>query len=422
MPEGFFDHSPEGESLVAFHVNKGAGKQAELYSIDRFYKMYFRPDLVRMRLEGKESEKVDSAYSEAKSLQELLELGLPPEIALSHRVKGNDAILETELVDCGGGVGAVHYYLNGVRVAEGPPPSSKVQEGAVYKVKQSIPLYPGHNVIEVRSYSPLSNIETETLATEIFTEQAEVQGRTLYILSVGIDKYSVSGMGLDYAVSDSLLLSKTLRNNVHNRFAKVRNITLTDAKATRDTILQAIRDLSCEIKQQDCFILYLSGHGVNVDSNYYFLTSELTAPTRTGVYSSGLSQQELTSVLTEITALESLIILDTCEASSFSGSIAALSMKLASGKLNRATGRAVLTASAKEAIEGYNKHGVFTYFLIQGLKGMAENKLPDHQISILEAGNYVLSNVPRITREKWGFEQLPSFYHRGKDFFLTKLN
>jgi uncharacterized caspase-like protein len=83
------------------------------------------------------------------------------------------------------------------------------------------------------------------------------------------------------------------------------------------------------------------------------------------------------------------------------------------------TGHTILAASTEQqkALEGHEGHGVFTYAILQGLKGMADRQGKGQGvIAIDELADFAREEVPRITKEKWGFEQIPMRNMRGDPF------
>ena len=117
--------------------------------------------------------------------------------------------------------------------------------------------------------------------------------------------------------------------------------------------------------------------------------------------------------LSNITALKSLVLLDTCNSGSF---VEANMQKTTTNRLARATGRATISASSKSqvALEGYKGHGVFTYTLIEALKGKGYNN--DSKITINELNDYVEETLPNRTSKKWGYRQIPQSSMYGVDF------
>ena len=117
--------------------------------------------------------------------------------------------------------------------------------------------------------------------------------------------------------------------------------------------------------------------------------------------------------LSQITALKSLVLLDTCNSGSF---VEANMQKTTTNKLARATGRATISASSKSqvALEGYKGHGVFTYTLLEALKGKGYQN--DSKITINELDDYVQKVLPNRTNDKWGYKQTPQSSMYGVDF------
>lgn len=79
--------------------------------------------------------------------------------------------------------------------------------------------------------------------------------------------------------------------------------------------------------------------------------------------------------------------------------------------------RAVLSATSDKdmALEGHEGHGVFTYALLQGLRGGADSDA-NREIDIDELGVFVRKQVSVITKKRWGYEQLPMLVLSGQIF------
>ncbi len=93
----------------------------------------------------------------------------------------------------------------------------------------------------------------------------------------------------------------------------------------------------------------------------------------------------------------------------------------------RATGRAVLYASSKKqaALEGHKGHSLFTYVLLEGLKGRADLAVPgrgrDRQITVDEFASYLEGEVPSLSRKIFGYEMFPMRDMMGNSFPITLL-
>jgi uncharacterized caspase-like protein len=123
------------------------------------------------------------------------------------------------------------------------------------------------------------------------------------------------------------------------------------------------------------------------------------------LYATGLPMREVETILQRLAAERVIVITDSC----FSGATAgrtfatvarraitsdAFLTRLATGR-----GRIVLTASRASEISEENSaygHGVFTYYLLEGLEGKADLD-GDGLITVDEAYTYVSQKVPEAT-------------------------
>ena len=69
-------------------------------------------------------------------------------------------------------------------------------------------------------------------------------------------------------------------------------------------------------------------------------------------------------------------------------------------------------------MEGYNNHGVFTYTLLEALRGKSDVNA-NGRISINELATYVEEMLPELTYKKWGYEQIPQKLLLGMDFPIS---
>ena len=202
--------------------------------------------------------------------------------------------------------------------------------------------------------------------------------------------------------------------------------TLTEQSATVSGIEAAFEELAKIVKAEDVFVLYLEGHGMTLDGDYHFIPSDLLYENSDNVRRQSLNQEKFQKLLAKISALKSLVIPDTCGSGGFSKTIASLNSrgiveKTALDRLMRATGRAMLAASSEleQALEGHEKHGGGTYALPEGLKGKADLQGNNNgTIEINELADYVREEVPKITQQKWGYEQIPMRYIQGDTFAI----
>jgi len=123
------------------------------------------------------------------------------------------------------------------------------------------------------------------------------------------------------------------------------------------------------------------------------------------LYTTGLPMREVETIFHRLNAERVIFITDSCYSGATGGRTFATAARRAVvsdnflTRLSKGKGRVVLTASrAGEVSEERDDlgHGVFTYYLLQGLKGKADFDA-DGLITVDEAYSYVSTHVPSAT-------------------------
>jgi uncharacterized caspase-like protein len=164
------------------------------------------------------------------------------------------------------------------------------------------------------------------------------------------------------------------------------------------------------VQAGDTFILYLAGHGIAVHGDYYFVPWEAKPTSQEDLLKSSLNRAAIEALLSQVKSKNSVLILDTCGAGAVLGSESLDSETKAIQKVATLSGHVVLAASNQEkiALEGYQDHGVFTYFLMEGIK--AADSDAHGQILTAQLGAYAQQKVPEITEKKWHYREDPVVY------------
>jgi len=429
-PEGFFDCSSNGAKYIGYHINRGEDKAADYISVDQIFDQYYRPDLVAMKLEGGHDKEI-LAELEKVDIKKLIAGGVPPTIEFKapvggETIKDRDIKLKLALTDKGGGIGKIVYRINGVTIgAEDVNRGIKIVDSnglddKSIKIEKLITLQPGSNHIMVTAYNAKNEIESIPASIELFLKDVISEKPSLYILSIGINEYRDRALKLNYSVPDGSEFAKVMYARGKSLFENVKVETLFDKEASFEGIEQKFNKLSKAVKTNDVFILYIAGHGINVDGKYHFIPWEFIYKNEDSVRNNSLTQEKMQALLAKIPALKSVILLDTCNSGAFTKpSSRGLAEKTAMDKLMRATGRATIAASSESqvALEGYEGHGVFTYALLRALRGGADKKgNMNGEVSVNELAEYVSEEVPKLTFKKWGYEQFPMQNLYGRSF------
>ena len=185
------------------------------------------------------------------------------------------------------------------------------------------------------------------------------------------------------------------------------------SKASITQALTAFHDVS-KVHADDVFMFYVASHG-SYDSDtdlYHMFTSDVLQLSRDRLLQTTITEEELRNLIGNIPAMKKLIVLDTCNSGAFARKGAAgfvskrdamQDQRIINTMRNR-TGAAVFAASGTEqsALEGYEGHGVFSYFMLQGLKGAAARSNSKY-VSTDDLKIYVEEQVPEAMEKKnWG--------------------
>jgi WD40 repeat protein len=426
-PEGFFDASPGGSELIGYHLNRGKDREADFIPIDKLYNTFYRPDMVIAKLQGKDI----SGFAQNINIDNLLNAKtLAPKVKMittSGKSNDRDMMLKAQICDTGGGVGDITLFLDGMPVSivsadRGVKIVDKQtsEEDRCYSFEHLITLQDNQSIISLMAYNKDNTIESDRDAIEITYKYAQTEKPDLHILTIAIDKYKDGDLKLKYSINDAVEIAKAIELNAKNLFNAIFTYKIYDEDVTKDKLNKLFEEIGRKTKREDVFILFVAGHGITneKDGAYYYLPVNFQYTGDAAIMTYGVSMNDFRKYLSNIQAMKSLLLLDTCNSGSFAEAISSRGIleKTAITKLTRAVGRATIVASSKNqvALEGYEGHGVFTYALLEALKGKAADK--DGKITINGMATYVEELLPQLTYKKWGYEQIPQKMLSGMDF------
>ncbi|MGA2331648.1 MAG: caspase family protein [Syntrophales bacterium] len=428
-PEGFFDASEGGAELIGYHLNQGKFETAQFVGVDKFYDLFYRPDLVTAKFQGKDI----SEYAKAVDVNRILTTKtLPPTVNLtttSGTRQKRDTTIEGEVCDQGGGVGGVTLYLNDMPVVvdtEGR--GMKVvhragKETSCRGFSHIVTLTEGRNVIGLTARNRANTIESNRAEVTFSYRSGSKERPDLYVLAIAVNKYRDGDLRLKYPIPDANDLARSIQSGGKRLFGKVVVRTVYDSEATREGVTRAFQEVGGKTRRDDVFVLFIAGHGITYekDGNYYFLPVDFRYTGEEAIRKQGISKDDLTKNLTHIQAMKSLLLLDTCNSGSFAEAVASRNIveKTAVTRLSKATGRSTIVASSRDqvALEGYEGHGVFTYTILKGMGGEAKDR--EGKVTVNGLATYVEEMLPKLTYKKWGYEQIPQKSLQGMDFPLA---
>ena len=282
-------------------------------------------------------------------------------------------------------------------------------------IEQKIPLAGGKHTIGFNATNKKGNIISNTPTISVVSTKREVQKPNLHLLTLSINDYSDDELDLKFPNNDAKELSSRLKTIGKPIFEHVYTYALKDSQVTIKQIDAKVEEIAKSVKPNDVFVLYISGHGITneSDGDYYFFPYD--CPNGADVTKKAINQLAFKKITSRINTPKTVILLDTCQ----SGSMA--SQELVNTSVNRFggnTGVAIIAgASSREnAIDGYKKHGIFTYTVLDAMSNKKVYSFDD-KLSINEVAEYTKFLLPKIAKEKFHHEQNPTIYMNGDTSF-----
>jgi WD40 repeat protein len=407
-PEGYFNASPNG----AKHLNVRVGMN--VYSIDNFFENFYNPVYVSSVLQGN---KVEAAADIRKGI------ALPPEVKIISPETGaefsrDEVIIQVSAKDIGGGIDEIRLYHNGKAIDEHTRGIRIVPQGKEVVKTYTVTLVDGPNTFRATAFS---KDRTESNPYEItVTLAAPQKDCALYVLAVGINTYKNPALSLNYAEPDARGIVDFFKNKGTGLFKHVYIKEIYNEEATKTGIIAIFTQLQ-NTNPQDVVLIYLAGHGENVNDKWYFIPYELTYPEREeDVKAQGLSSEELAGYIQKIKAQKVLVLIDACKAGAALVAFRGFEDRKALLQLSRSTGVHIVAASTKSQFAAEVRelgHGLFTYTLLEGLNGKAAGK--GETVTVRKLMGYIEEQLPEITKKYKKEAQYPVVDSRGMDFPLV---
>jgi uncharacterized protein YgiM (DUF1202 family) len=337
----------------------------------------------------------------------------PPVIALASAAEGQEVLADRiQLVGAAAsekGIARVEVRVNGQLVAK------RVERGIAIRATggektasmdfaERLPLREGKNEIVVTAYDQDNVSTSRTVTVTRVVDRGKIWG-----VIIGISKYKTV-RPLKFADKDAMAFYDYLLNQVG--VPKEQITLLTNEQAT---LFSLKRSLGTELKrkaaQKDTVIIYYAGHGAP--------ETDATSPDEDGMekylvpydadpndlYTTALPMREIETIFQRLASDRVIFITDSCYSGATAGRTFATASRRAVvsdaflARLSKGKGRVVLTASRASEVSEEREdlgHGVFTYYLLEGLRGKADLD-GDGVITVDEAYNYVSKKVPEVT-------------------------
>ena len=174
-----------------------------------------------------------------------------------------------------------------------------------------------------------------------------------------------------------------------------------------------------QLQKGDRLFIYLAGHGDAIDEEEFFFLGYDCNPKgdkNNYLVSGAIQLYNLKKKIGKETSkgVEVFFIMDACRSNELPGGAEGqnfLNMAISEKKVGDIM--MLATAAGQESLEDAsigNGHGLFTYYLVDGLSGLADTEgAPDNKVTLKEIKSYVDKNVPSLALRRFKKKQDPYF-------------
>jgi hypothetical protein len=221
-------------------------------------------------------------------------------------------------------------------------------------------------------------------------------GVKIWAVVVGVGKYTAMP-SLRFTDDDAFRFYSHLKSPEGGALPDNQIEILVDEAATRENILRTMRKYFLKADENDVVLLYFSGHGLEG----CFLPVDYDG------YNNKLRHEEIRQIFKESKAKHKICIADACHSGTldYSGTLASkgpapVSLERYYQAFEDSDGGIALLMSSKAeelSLEDHGlRQGVFTYFILKGMKGAADVN-NDYIVTVKELYNYTYSKVRDYT-------------------------
>jgi uncharacterized caspase-like protein len=279
----------------------------------------------------------------------------------------------------------------------------------------------GTNSVEIRAIDLSGNLTKETITVYRQPDEApmkperpvvaEARLPNIWGVVVGVSEYQNQQIKLRYAHKDAEAFYRFLISPFGGAVSADRIDLLTNRNATRAEVIRAINDKLRRAFEDDMVVVFIAAHGIpdEVSGELYFLGYDADLSNIAGT---AISQIDIQKSISSARAKKIVFIADACHSGTLGLSPtlakradpAYYTNKLLKEIASARDGVAMLTASSASEYsqegERWNGHGVFTYYLVEGLMNGKADFNADGVVTIREIYEYTYRKVAQDTEGK----------------------
>lgn len=430
MPQGYYYSSDNGDKLIGWHVNDTRAKAGRFVYGEQLKRHLWSPEMVRRAIILRSAA---AALREMRpgvdgELERLL-LRRPPEFEIrladdQSNVPEGFVAVEITGEDSQAAASEFSVLSNSTKVGDFVSRDIGASDGR--RIVQ-VPVVEGSNTIRITGSDEAGYLtERSVVAIGKKTETVAKKGK-LYAVVIGVEAYpnlptACNGRSCDlrFPVDDASELLRAVADTMAPMTGGMEALVLVNRSALEqnpdqakavsalapadrilepdaDTIEDELADFLDRPTADDRTIVFVAGHGINIDEDYYFVPTDAARKDDEWRRSSLVEWEDIQRALERAKGMR-ILMMDTCHAANaFNPS---LEKESADSELIVFSATAANSTAAELSDL---RHGVFTYALIEGLRGKAN--LFGDGVYLLGLGEFVSREVARLT----GSKQTPYF-------------
>jgi hypothetical protein len=261
---------------------------------------------------------------------------------------------------------------------------------------------PAPSTIQAKKVERVDIVNPQTV------QEFEKKDRIAVIAAVG--RYGEDLPPLQFTMADAVELTAEFKRQGYTVFNLLNN------EATADNIRQRLEAIAGQIQPQDGTVVFVfSGHGFQSGDGKNFLATYGT--TVDTLQERGLSLTEVEGLMKRSGARRSVLFVDACR--NVPGEKGSRKAPRSFDSFSDAEGVRILLSTRPGGFsyeDSALQHGIFTHFLLEGLRGKATGT--DGKITFDDLSSYVESKVFAYSSQK-GFIQKPFHSGEGHGDFLV---
>jgi HEAT repeat protein len=353
--------------------------------------------------------------AQVDELKQRLDRSMAPVLVVSKPIHGSkiespNTLLHFIAVD-DKGISKIDVSLNGNPVKMDHKRGLKIvsDDGKISKkidIVEKLQLQYGQNVIKI------SATDTDGISQGELIHITRVKERgNIGAIVIGINQYQ-NTRNLKYAVNDAQAFKDYLKDYVGIPDERIFYLANQDATKSRIESLLGTT-IKRKASKDDTVIIFYAGHGAiepdpsNLDGDgfeKYLLPHDANLE---DLYSTSISMSDIRTIFTRIRADRLIFIADTCY-SGASGGRTMMATKTRANlsdkfyeRISRGKGRVIISSCSANEISKEDdnlQHGVFSYYMLEGLKGRADQD-GDGIITVSELFSYISRKVPQASAQ-----------------------